>query len=236
MFRIAIVEDSETDYRRIEECLTYLRGKDSVQYEIDWYKTGAAFIVKYTPVYDIVFLDIDMPGMNGIETAQMLRQMDHSVALIFVTNMAQYAISGYEVEALDFILKPINKYSFAIKIKRALARTTKRNDDIVNVKSDGVIHRIYISAIKYVETSGHYAIYHTLTENITEYTTLKDVEKKINRPYFARCNQSFLVNLKYIDSVNRESVVIDGTEMFISRRMHHSFLTAVADFLGGKDT
>ena len=66
--------------------------------------------------FDIVLMDIDMPGMNGMETARALRKVDAAVILIFVTNMAQFAISGYEVDATDFILKPVNKYSFAIKI------------------------------------------------------------------------------------------------------------------------
>lgn len=235
MIRIAVVEDSEADFARIKECLQYLSDADDVQFEIDHYPTGAAFIAKYSPSYDIVFMDIDMPGMNGMETAQTLRQVDRAVVLIFITNMAQYAISGYSVEALDFIIKPINKYSFAMKIRRAIARTTKRTDDTISVKGDGIIHRVQISSIKYLEVSGHYVVYHTMSEDITEYSTLKEVQKRIDRAYFVQCNRSFLVNLKYVDAVNRESVIVDGTEIFISRKMRHSFLSATMDFWGGKN-
>lgn len=234
MIRIAVVEDNEADFARIKECLLYLSDADAIPFEIDHYPFGTAFIAKYAPSYDIVFMDIDMPGMNGMETAKALRQMDRAVVLIFVTNMAQYAISGYSVEALDFVLKPINKYSFAVKIRRAIARTTKRTDDIISVKEDGIIHRIQISSIKYLEVSGHYVVYHTMEGTFTEYTTLKNAQKQINRPYFVQCNRSFLINLKYMDSVDRESVVIDGNSMFISRKMRHSFLSAAMDFFGGK--
>lgn len=235
MIRIAVVEDSEADFTRIKECLLYLSDVDDIQFEIDHYPTGAAFIAKYSPCYDIIFMDIDMPGMTGMEAAQALRQMDRAVVLIFITNMAQYAISGYSVEALDFILKPINKYSFAVKIRRAIARTTKRTDDTINIKEDGVIHRVQISSIKYLEVSGHYVVCHTMSGDLTEYSTLKEIQKRIDRAYFVQCNRSFLINLKYVDSVNRGSVIVDGTEIFISRKMHHSFLSAAMDFWGGKN-
>ena len=234
MIRIAMVEDNETEREKIRECLDYFSKEEQIPFEIDTYPSGLAFIMSEMKGYDIVLMDIDMPGMNGMETARSLRKEDPSVILIFVTNMAQYAISGYDVDALSFILKPVNKYSFAIKMKRAVARTTKRNDDTIQVKQDGVLSLVPISHIKYLEVTGHYVIYHTEEGDFTEYSTLKEAKSKVNRPYFAQCNQSYLINLKYMTSVSRETVVVDGKEFFISRKMRPDFLSAVTDFLGGK--
>jgi DNA-binding LytR/AlgR family response regulator len=179
-------------------------------------------------------MDIDMPGMNGMETARALRKVDAAVILIFVTNMAQFAISGYEVDATDFILKPVNKYSFAIKIKRAVARTAKKNDDTLRIKRDGTLYLVPLSSIQYLEVTGHYVVYHTAQGDFTEYTTLKAAQSRISRPYFAQCSQNFLINLKYLTAVSRETAMVDGKEIPVSRKMRPAFLNAVTDFLGGK--
>ncbi len=138
------------------------------------------------------------------------------------------------MDATDFILKPVNKYSFAIKIKRAVARTAKKNDEVIQIKQEGTLHLVPLSIIKYLEVTGHYVIYHTAQGDFTEYTTLKEAQKKINRPHFARCNQSYLVNLKYLEAVSRKTVTVSGAEISVSRKMRPAFLNAVTDFLGGK--
>ncbi len=139
------------------------------------------------------------------------------------------------MDATDFILKPVNKYSFAIKIKRAVARTAKKNDEVIQIRQEGALRLVPLSSIRFLEVTGHYVIYHTAEGDFTEYTTLKEAQKKISRPYFARCNQSYLINLKYLEAVSRETVTVAGTEISISRKMRPDFLNAVTDFLGGKN-
>ena len=104
MIKVAIVEDDQDERTRIRECLSYYAGSEGLNFDVAEFSTGNAFIGNYRPQYDIVFMDIEMPGMDGMETAEAMRKMDLSVLLIFVTNMAQYAISGYSVEALDFVV------------------------------------------------------------------------------------------------------------------------------------
>ena len=234
MIRVAIVEDDEAERQKIRDNLNYVMDTEQTALEVDTFSTGLAFIGRYTGQYDIVLMDIDMPGMNGMETAKALRKVDQAVILIFVTNMAQYAISGYEVDALDFILKPVNRYSFAIKMRRAIARTAKVDNDVIQVKKEGVAHLVRLSQIRYLEVTGHYVIYHTVAGDYSEYTTLKEARKKVNHSNFVQCSQSFLINLRYIDAVTRETVTVAGNEISISRKMRADFLNAVTDFLGGK--
>ena len=233
MIQVAIVEDDTSARARIRECLDYVAVETQVVFDIHEFSSGFSFIGQYVPGFDIVFMDIDMPGMNGTDTARALRKMDTNVVLIFVTNMAQYAISGYEVDALDFVLKPINKYSFALKVKRAVARTTKRTDDCIIIKTDAGLRRERITAIKYLEMDGHYVIYHTTSGNYAEYSTLKDAEAKINRPYFVRCNRSFLVNLRHVKSLQKDVIIVDGDELIISRPQRKAFLEALTEYMGG---
>lgn len=230
MLRVAVVEDNAAERKRIQDNLLALPEK----MEIDTFVSGMAFAIGEMKNYDIVLMDIDMPGMNGIETAKRLRAVNKSAVLVFVTNMVQFAIAGYEVEALDFIVKPINPYSFALKMKRAICRTAKRSEDELTVRMDNVLHRVPILSIRYVEVSGHYITYHTSSGVYQEYATMKDVKERLSQHPFAQCSQSYLVNMKYITSVSREKVVVEDTPIFISRRMRAEFLDAVGRFLGGE--
>lgn len=234
MISVAIVEDDRSAALRIRECLDYISEQEKISFTIDEFPSGLAFLGNYKPIYDIVLMDIEMPEMDGMETARALRKMDRAVILIFVTNLAQYAVQGYEVEALDFILKPINKYSFAMKLNRAIARTTKRLDETVHIGAERDAFSIPVASIKYLEILGHYTVYHTIYGDYKEYGTLKDAEKKIGKSFFVRCNRCYLVNLRYIDMVKRDTVYIGKEELLISRPQKKAFLSAFSDFLGGR--
>ena len=234
MIRVAIVEDDGTERERLRACLRALEESEGLQFHITDFTTGTAFIGSFEPVYDLVFMDIEMPGMDGMETARALRKMDASVLLIFVTNMAQYAIYGYDVDALDFILKPVNRYSFAIKMKRALSRIPDWNEEYISVKTEGEIRRIPVSSIHYLDIDGHYVVYHTAEGDLQEYGTLKEAYGKLNRPSFVFVNRSCLVNLCHVSAVSRNTVTVGERQLDISRPQKKSFLTAMSDFMGGR--
>lgn len=233
MIRIAIVEDNPKDRAVTKEYLDYVSQKENIRFSLDVFEKAETFLIKANPVYDIVLFDIEMPGMNGLEAARKFREIDKHAIIMFITNMAQYAIKGYEVEALDFIVKPVNRYDFAMKMKRAVSRTAKRLDEAVDVKVGRDIHSVGISSIRYLEVSGHYVVWHTVGGDYTEYDTLINAEKRINRSFFARCNRCYLVNMKYIEEIKRDSVIVDGDELVISRPQKKEFLAAYSRFIGG---
>ena len=233
MLQIAIVEDSPAEREKIRECLDYVTETEKISFHIQEFSTGASFLFNANDGWDIVFMDIDMPEMNGMETARALRRMDPAVILVFVTNMPQYAVLGYEVSALDFVLKPINKYSFALKLKRAVARTIKRQDEYIPIKAEREIVNIRIASIQYVDMEDRHVVYHTTEGNYPEPITLKQACAKIDRDYFVYCNRSFLVNLRYVSGVNKELVTVGKDELIISRPQRKAFLSALSDFIGG---
>lgn len=233
MIKVAIVEDDRDERARIRECLSYYAETEGLSFDIAEFSTGNTFIGNYRPQYDIVFMDIEMPGMNGMEAAKAMRRMDPSVVLIFVTNMAQYAVSGYSVEALDFVVKPINKYSFAMKLQRAVARIRKNTDEYILVKTAKEAYKVPVSSITYLEVSGHYVTYHTIQDEYTEYTTLKEAYGKINKTHFVFCNRSCLVNLYYVTYVDPDNVTVGGDKLQLSRPQRKTFLTALSDYMGG---
>lgn len=108
MYRIAIVEDQDSDAQQLETALKTYSRETSVPFSWDHWTSGEIFLQKYRHQYDIVFMDIRLAGIDGMETARRLRRMDSAVLLAFLTSLAQYAIAGYEVEAIDYIVKPLS--------------------------------------------------------------------------------------------------------------------------------
>ena len=234
MIHVAIVDDEEQSRKRIKKCLDYVADKKKTEFSVREFSNADAFLVGYEAEYDIVFMDIEMDGTDGMEAARQLRKIDKNVILIFVTNIAQMAIQGYEVEALDFIVKPIDPHAFALKMVRALGRVAKDSSDrfIINVAGDAV--SLHTHLIKYLEVNGHYVVYHTKEGDYSEYISLSAAEKKLKGGAFIRCNRGYLVNLKYVDTVTKDYCVVDGEELIISRPQKKTFMEAFADFLGGK--
>ena len=233
MIHVAIVEDESKAREALKACLAYVAEKNQTEIQITEFVSGTAFLGGYQPIYDIVLMDIEMPGMNGMETAKALRKMDAAVILIFVTNLTQYAIMGYEVDALSYILKPVNRFDFALKMSKAIARTAKRGEESVVIKTARETHSVRIAAIQYVEADGHNMVYHTTEGVFSEYGTLKDTEKKLNKNYFVRCNRCFLVNLRFVASVKEDTVFIGQDALQISRSQKKAFLNALTVYIGG---
>ena len=233
MIRIAIVEDERRERAHLRDCLAYMAEKEQLEFDIVEFGSGEEFLGGYQPVYDIVLMDIELPSINGMETAKALRRLDSFVLLVFVTNMVQYAVSGYEVDALNYILKPVNRFDFALKMNKAISRTAKRTEKSVQIRAGKDLYMLPVAAIRYLEVDGHYIVYHTTEGDYSEYITLKEAEKKLDKPYFVRCNRCYLVNLKYVAAVRDDVVQVGRDELLISRPQKKAFLNALAVFIGG---
>ena len=125
MFRIAIVEDQEETREKLNRFVRQYAQEQGLQVEISLITDGAEIAEHYTPGFDIIFMDVEMPRLDGFGAAEAIRAVDADVVLVFVTNMAQYAIRGYEVDALDYVLKPVNYYQFCTKLSRAIQRVQR---------------------------------------------------------------------------------------------------------------
>lgn len=174
-----------------------------------------------------------MPEMDGMTAARRLRELDKTVTIIFVTNTARYAVQGYEVDALDYIVKPVDKYAFALKMQRALARVVRRKDANIVLKTNDGLECLQVSHIKYLEVEGHYVVYHTYYGDYSVYGTLSAEEKKLPASQFVKCNRNYLVNLRYVESVRDGVCVLAGDELIISRPQKKKFIQALQDYMRG---
>lgn len=227
MYRIAIVEDQEGDAQRLQAALSQYSQEKQVTFSCKHWKNAENFLEQYDHQYDIIFMDIRLPGMDGMQAARLLRKKDHTVLLVFLTSLAQYAVEGYEVEAVDYILKPITYAALRLKLPRLLRRCAAEEKEILVQSVDQSV-KLRPRDLLYVEIFDHHIQYMTQSGVIRAYGTLKEIEAALPEGFF-RVNNQTIVNLRYVTTVEGENVVLGGREFTLSRRRKKSFLEALHD-------
>ena len=152
MAKIAVVEDNAAVRQELCGFIAQYAQESGQLLEVTPFADGSQIVEPYRPGFDIIFLDIEMPTLGGMPTAERIRLLDPDVVLIFVTNMAQYAIRGYEVDALDFVLKPVSYYQFSTKLDRALQRICRRRGGQITLQVGGGVQLLATDDILYLET------------------------------------------------------------------------------------
>ena len=216
--RIAIVEDEKSAARALEQAIQRYGTENKVSFTIRVWHDPLLFLEEYQAEYDIVYMDIRMPALSGMETARNLRKMDRMVMLIFVTSLAQYALEGYTVGAFDYILKPVKYYDFALKLHWALEHLPEKQEATILLVSGGSKIRLRLRDLLYAETDGHYLIFHTAEGQIRQCGTISTLEADLTDKQFVRCNSCYLVNLQHIAGIKGYSLLLDnGEELKISQ-------------------
>ena len=234
MRNIAIVEDDDKEAGLLEEQLRRYEKETGAEYRVVRFSDAIAFLTGYSADYDIVFMDIEMPDLDGMTAAKKLREVDPEVILVFVTNMAQYAVEGYEVSAMDFMVKPVRYDNLKLKLERAEKKLEGKGEDrfLVRGKNGPVV--ICVPDIRYVEVTDHMLTFYTNEGAIKVTGSLKEIEKRLEGRDFSRANSCYLVNLKYVTGASDGIVTVGGDRLSISRARRKSFMSDLADYLGGR--
>lgn len=238
MIRIAMVEDETAAMESIQTYLDKFSKEKGLNCQLVWFDNPVDFLSKYDKDFDLVLMDIKLPDMNGMEAARKLREMDDSVALIFVTNMAQFAIKGYEVDAVDFIVKPVTYYDFALKFARVVKKIDASDEMKISVVNKGSAKYIAAKDVCFVEVIKHKLLYHTADGVYEVRGTLKKAEETLISNGFAKCNNYCLVNLRcvlgvkgYVLTVSTGHGAKEREEIMISHPRKKAFVTALNEFL-----
>ena len=233
MLLIAIVDDERSDSSALKALVDTYFQQNRQAYMIHVFN-GALDFIRSTENHDIVFMDIRMDKLDGLEVARIMRKINTDSVLIFVTHMAQLAIKGYEVDALDYVLKPVNYYQFCTKLSRAVQRVERRRGgQVVLQLAGGGMQVLSTNDIYYLETRDRLLWYHTTKGEFSVRASLASAEKQLAQYHFSRCNQCYLVNLQYVKAVENDFVHVNTDRLEISRRQRAAFLTAVASYIGG---
>ena len=231
MRHIAIVEDEKECSRQIEEYLARYARETGEKFEHRTYDDGKHIVRDYPEDLDIIFMDIQMAEMDGMSTAEEIRKKDSSVVIIFITGLASYAVRGYAVDAMGYLVKPVSYAVFSQCLDRVLSKLQKRKTRNILVNGRNETIKVNSGDILYVEVEDHSLIYHTLQGDIRASGAIRDAEESLSGISFFRCNKGYLVNLAYVDQIIEDDAVIRGERLQVSRSKKKAFLDALNRYI-----
>lgn len=233
MVSIAIVEDDRAYAETLQGYLEQYGAEHQTELRFRNFYDGLAFLDGYRFDFDILLMDIEMPMLDGMSAARRIRKVDPHVIIMFITSMAQYAVKGYEVGALDFMLKPVSYAIFSQKLQKAVRLVEQNRQSYFLLPVNGIQLRVSIPSILYVEVSGHHSQIHTETETLCASLPLKKLETELAGHPFAKCNQCYLVNLRHVEEFRGNTVVVGGHTLQVSRPRRKDFQIALTNYYGG---
>lgn len=236
MYRVLIVEDTPAEADLMRALLCRYSAEKGVELSAT-VLTSALEFIESRRAADLVLMDIDMPGINGMEAAEVFRTYDTETPLIFVTNLAQYAVRGYSVDALDFVVKPVEYPDLAMRLDRAV-RVMERNagTTLALPTADGV-RVVACRDVLYVDLLRHDVQYHLAGgEALGMRGSLKAAEAQLAELApggFVRVSSGCLVNIAQVTRIEADGVTAaDGQKLFFSRSQKKRALEALANFMG----
>lgn len=233
--RIAIVEDDTLEQKRIAKFTQQYFDEQKKACHITLFSDGDELLENYQADWDLIFLDIQMARLDGVTTAEKLRELDKDAFLVFVTNMAHYAIKGYGVRALDFLLKPINYHILEQLLQQVERLLQERKKKYITLPTQKGLRRISVSEIYYVEVHSHVLSVVTAQGVFNLRGTITGIEELLKDHDFFRCNNCYLVNLSLVSHVEQGMVEVGGYQLTISRPRQKPFMQALTRYIGGSE-
>lgn len=229
---IAVVEDSAQDRAVLDSYLEKYQQEKNCHFQITHFSDGDEIALGYKGGYDLILMDIEMTFMDGMSAAEEIRRADPEVLIIFITNSPQYAIKGYAVQALDYILKPLSYYAFCQRMNHVRELLGCRQKHFLTVPCAGGVQKLDASDIYYVEICDHALLFHTKQGKVHSTGSMRDVEQKLPPENFFRSSKAYLVNLEHVDGIQDEDAIVNGERVQISRAKRKAFLAALNHYMG----
>lgn len=216
-YRAAICDDNIKDAEYIQRVVNRWAASRKLTVQIDVFPSAEGFLFQYAEdkAFDILLLDIEMGTMDGITLAKSIRKENEEVQIVFITGYSDYIAEGYEVEALHYLMKPVNEEKLFSVLDRAVEKI-KQNERCLNLEMSGEMVRIPFYEIRYLDVHQNYVTIHGKKDYTVKHT-LSDFEKELDERFF-RAGRSLIINLKYIQRVTKMEVILfDGTSLPVPR-------------------
>ena len=232
-YRLAVCEDDGPARARVEALCGEILTEWDAQYSVEAFSSAEALLERFRgnlEAFDLLILDIQLEGMTGMELARTLRELGSEVSILFLTGRADYALEGYDVHPVHFLLKPVEREALAGALRLDWARNHRPR--AVVLRSGGRTISLPTAEIRYIESINRSVVVHLVSGEQTFSLTMTQVERLTPADQFARCHNSFLVNLSHVAEVGRAGVLLrTGEQLPVGRRYFQSFQTAFIRYL-----
>ncbi len=233
LINVAIVENEEDVALKDEKLLERYAEENKITIEKKIFSNAMDFLEDQT-VFDAVLMDIDMPGINGMDAAEQLRNQNKNIDIVFTTNLPQYAIDGYKVEAIDFVIKPVTFPNLSFAMDKIVEKKKNSLNDSFFLKIGSMARRFDNDELIYFEMVGHNIVMHE--EGLEPFKvrgSLKMIEPVLNPDVFVKINSGIIVNLSKVRSLDDGMCIMeDGSSLPVSRSHKKEFSIQIAKFYG----
>ncbi len=232
MIEIALVEDEEIYISSIRKMIEQYMTENGEEINLTVFHDGMELLDEYDGKFSIILMDIMMKFLDGMTTAEKIRTVDKEVVIMFITNSTQYAIRGYAVDALDYILKPVTYFSFSKKLEKAVSRIKQGKNKFITLSYKNMIKKFNVSDIYFVESQGHMQIFHTRSEDFSIRDKIDSIEEKLAGSNFFRSNKGYIVNMNHVSGVDDNCCIVNGERLVISRNKKKAFMDELTKYMG----
>ena len=232
MINIGICED-ELHYRvNIKDMLGDILSTYSINYKIYEFSSGEELLSNYPKDLDILIMDIQLKIINGMDTARKIREFDQNLEIIFMTSFSEFMQEGYEVKAYRYILKPISERKISRNILPCINEIMKKKNNYLTINVKNYVDRIKIDSIVYIETDRPNILIYTNDNKYTTKMSISKIDKILREHGFFRCHNSYIVNLKLVESMNSNTLKIGEKYIPISKYRVKELKLALTNILG----
>ena len=226
-YRAAICDDSTTDAEFVGSILHQWAAERGIEVESERFASADAFLFRYAEdkSFDLLLLDVEMPGTDGVTLAKTVRQENEAVQIVFITGYSDYISEGYEVAALHYLMKPVKEEKLCSVLDRA-AEKLQKNETVLNFEIGGEMLRLPIYQIRYADVFGNYVTIHALSDTTVK-MTLGELEKQLDERFY-RVGRSAIINLTQISRVTKSEIkLVDGTAIPLPRGAYDGINRAI---------
>ena len=232
MLLIAVCDDIPIECAGIAKQIETILKQSNTDFMIKKF-FGGLELIQSRESFDIIFLDIKMPNINGMELAKQIRKQGRQSLIIFITSASEYVFDAFDVEAFQYLLKPIQ----TDKLKNVLEKATKKmqidaNIDFLMISANRQIQKVFLKDILYIESIGRIAKIHCNNGTLETYEQIGILEDKLSDKFFFRCHKCFLVNLNFVDAFNKTEVRLEnGEKIMLAKRRYEDFQKAILSYM-----